>query len=88
MRFLVCTFFFFLPDLKKDNVNIDFNRAKKPLDFFLLGMLGGTETLTNGFKAFLFVLESLQSIDGSGLLGVMSYENGFFPATALTLATL
>ena len=59
-----------------------------PLDFFLFGILGGTETLTKGLRAFLFVLESLQSIDGSGLLGVMSNVKGFLPATAFTLATL
>ena len=56
--------------------------------FFFFGILGGTDTLTKGFNDFLFELTSLQSIDGSGLLGVMSYDNGFFPATALTLATL
>ena len=88
MRFLGCGFFFFLSDLKKERVIIDFSKLKMPLAFFLFGILGGTETLTKGLRVFLFILESLQSIDGSGLLGVMSNEKGFLPATAFTLATL
>ena len=59
-----------------------------PFLFFFFGILGGTETLTKGFNVFLFEFTSRQSIDGSGLFGVISYENGFFPAAAFTLATL
>ena len=69
-------------------VKIDFKKAKNPFLFFFLGILGGTETFTSGFNVFLFEFTSRQSIHGSGLFGVISCENNFFPAGAFTRATL